>query len=777
MTRRIALILALLLCCTALPAQDRYELVSPSLDPASDSLVIAAMRTRMAEVRAECGRPTVAVVLSGGGAKGAAHVGVLRRLEEKGIPVDMVLGTSMGGLVGGLYSLGYSPQFLDSLLRSCDWDLLLSDNIDDSYISYATKMRKEKYNLIVPVGYEKEEDSEAAGIARSVPSGWVSGINVENIISRLTVGYRDSLSFMDLPIPFFCVSADLVTGKSKNWTSGDVALAMRATMSIPGLFNPVRVGDMVLVDGGIRNNFPTDLARAMGADIVIGVVLSQVVESEIKVENIGNIISRLIDMLSREAYKKSIAEADVCIHPDLHEYTMLSFSHEAIDTILHRGYEAALECEDMLSLVATRTAGRKTVDRKAPAIDLASTSVEVSEISFPGKRGKDASYLLEKIGIAPGDSVSTPQIENAVSTIFGTGSFKDVSYSLTDAGDGGYHLQFNLTDGPIHRAALSGRADTEDMVAALLEFSWNAYRLSGPKVELEARIGQNWYAQSRFSYVTSAFPAFNLSLRSGKNMANMIIGRTNCDAGFWHHRADAYISGYRTSNFDITAGLRYDYYGLNSWLSEKSMDDRVRTLSGMATYRRSFFTAHGEARAYTLDNKYFPNKGFSLGVGYEWVMGSDLSQIISIDYREPIRLGRYLSLIPSLYVRYVVSESTTIEDNMFLANFAGGAIQGRYFDQQMPFDAFHRCVMLDDFAGSLQLDLRANPYKNVYASLKAGIIHSAPEINAFISEASSNIIGGALEVAYKAFFGPIKFDLQYAYPFGLGAYFSFGYDF
>ena len=127
-------------------------------------------------------------------------------------------------------------------------------------------------------------------------------------------------------------------------------------------------------------------------------------------------------------------------------------------------------------------------------------------------------------------------------------------------------------------------------------------------------------------------------------------------------------------------------------------------------------------------------------------------------------------------MRYVVSESTTLEDNMFLANFAGGAMRGRYFDQQMPFDGFHRCVMLDDFAIDLQLDLRAKLLPNVYASLKGGLIHSAPEIAAMFGDDSTYIGGGALELAYKAISGPIKFDLQYS-SFGLEAYFSFGYDF
>lgn len=204
------------------------------------------------------------------------------------IPVDMICGTSMGGLVGGLYSMGYSAGKLDSLLRSQNWDVMLSDKVDQSYISFADKEYKSKYLLSIPFHYEKQPvkkedsvhfrnrrrdlslDAEAgdfstqagvSNLASSLPSGYVYGFNVNNLISSLTVGYQDDMSFTELPIPYFSVAADVVSCKAKNWGSGSVKSAIRSTMSIPGLFDPVWTDGMVLVDGGTRNNFPVDLAR------------------------------------------------------------------------------------------------------------------------------------------------------------------------------------------------------------------------------------------------------------------------------------------------------------------------------------------------------------------------------------------------------------------------------------------------------------------------------------------------------------------------------------
>ena len=292
----------------ALPFSSGAQLATSSVNPQDDSLAIRQMRIYLNGIRRSEDRPTVALVLSGGGAKGAAHVGVLKYLEENEIPIDVVIGTSMGGLMGGLYSLGYTAAELDSLLRSMDWPKILSDDVPKDYISYKTKKYREIYTLRLPFHYLKrdyERLMEGSGgmsmgtpkkerglgiskdtmegvldatktprnFATSLPVGFVAGLNVTNQISSLSVGYQDDQPFTGLPRPFFCVASDLVSRKAYNWSSGPLVDALRSTMSIPGLFDPVRYKGMVLIDGGTRNNFPTDIARAMGADIVIGVEL------------------------------------------------------------------------------------------------------------------------------------------------------------------------------------------------------------------------------------------------------------------------------------------------------------------------------------------------------------------------------------------------------------------------------------------------------------------------------------------------------------------------
>ena len=287
------------------------NLTMDSAQPSIDSVYLRQMRTKMARIRSTERRPTVGLVLSGGGAKGAAQVGALKFIEELDIPIDLICGTSIGGLLGGLYAIGYKADELEDIFINQDWDKLLTDVVDQKYIPYSTKMYNSKYVLTIPFqtatdllnsSKKNDEEYKKQSFMSSLPSGYAYGFNVNNQISSLTVGYQDEMSFNDLPIPFVCVASDMISCKAKNWGSGSINTALRSTMSIPGLFEPVRTDGMVLIDGGTRNNFPTDIAKAMGADIIIAIELSDMMPGFEEVNNIGDIVSQMISMLGTDAY-------------------------------------------------------------------------------------------------------------------------------------------------------------------------------------------------------------------------------------------------------------------------------------------------------------------------------------------------------------------------------------------------------------------------------------------------------------------------------------------
>ena len=268
-------------------------------------------------------RKKVAIVLSGGGAKGVAHIGALKVIEEAGIPIDYIVGTSMGSIIGGLYAIGYTPEQMDSLVRIQDWSFILTDAVNRNEELLIKKQRSEKYTISVPF---KNTPKDA------LKGGVIAGRNIARLFSELTVGYHDSINFNKLPIPFACVAENLVDGKEYVFHSGKLALAMRASMSIPGVFEPVKWNDMVLVDGGMCNNYPVDVAKEMGADIVIGVDVKEGLSSAEELNTLSDIAGQIIDLMGVEKYNENVQNSDVHIHVNVKGYSSASFNKQAIGT-------------------------------------------------------------------------------------------------------------------------------------------------------------------------------------------------------------------------------------------------------------------------------------------------------------------------------------------------------------------------------------------------------------------------------------------------------------
>ena len=291
-------------------------------------------------------RKKVAVVLSGGGAKGMAHIGALKVLEKAGIPVDIVTGTSMGSIIGGLYAIGYNANSLDSMVRVQDWGYVITDREDLSRQSLDDRKKQNTYFFSTGMTIGKK-DMNAGGI--------IKGKNLAELFQQLCVGYTDSLDFTrDLPIPFACVATDIITNDEVDFHSGRLAQAMRASMAIPAAFSPVRIGDKVLVDGGLKNNYPADIAREMGADIIIGVT----VQGPPKVaEDMGgamSIISQIVDVNCKNKLEDNLAITDLHMAVDTKGYNAASFSLAAIDTLVRRGEEEAMRHWDQIIALKQR---------------------------------------------------------------------------------------------------------------------------------------------------------------------------------------------------------------------------------------------------------------------------------------------------------------------------------------------------------------------------------------------------------------------------------------
>ena len=797
---------ALLLPLIPASAQSRHPngLVEDSVDPYADARVIRSMRARMDSIHNTEHRPTVALVLSGGGAKGAAHAGVIRYLEELEIPVDMICGTSMGGLVGGIYSMGYDADFMDSLLRVQNWDVMLSDYINPSYYSYSRKKYRETYQISVPFHYTSKDfqrrideqrkyydDGKDMTYGRnsflsSLPAGYVNGFNVNNLLSSISVGYEDEMSFQDLPIPFFCVAADMVSLKAKNWTYGTLKEAMRSTMSIPGLFNPVRTEGMILVDGGVRNNYPVDLARAMGADIIIGVDLSNHDVSYSKVNNIVDIVMQFTTMLGLNSFTQNVTAADVHIKPELKGYNMMSFDPVAIDTLISRGYQAARANEDELRDIK-KLVGDAAPHLQAPeAIDIGTHPVLIGSVEFEGLSDVESRILHRKINFKAGSKVDKEEMDRIMSIIQATECFSSVTYSIKGREEP-YQLIINCVNGPNNQFGAALRFDTEEWASFRFNVGLNTRRLSGFKLDVDMEIGRNQMLEARGSLDLSWLPTINVDARidhvSNYIYTNGNIASSYQDINWWGHRERLYFSNIRWTKFDFKVGAQYRYFMLN----------RNSNFGDWTTYNQSrggYIGVFGDATLYTMDRSYYPSHGVKLDFGYSFDFFKQRFPTFNpihtayANFTGVIPFGHVFAVIPSVHARGVFGGTLDPFDPSFSyahMNYIGGALPDRNIEGQLPFTGFGNVYQADRLLVSAELALRVRPLNNLYFTATGCAFKDENTFKEFFSQWAL-IPGAGLEAALVTPAGPLKLLGTWGRRTGsfssdFGLYISFGLNF
>lgn len=770
------------------------------VDPQADAEAVARMRKKMSEIRKH--RPTVALVLSGGGAKGAAHVGVIEYIEELGIPVDMVLGTSMGGLVGGLYALGYTVPEMDSLVRNMDWNWALSDKLSREYVSYSDSKYKEKYLLAIPFYYERDyykmkladehrfddirrhevlhigADNEGGAdmlknnLLGSLPSGYIYGQNVSNLISSLTIGYQDSTDFQSFPIPFACVATDMVSGKAKIWHSGKMNTAMRSTMSIPGIFAPVRTEGMVLVDGGMRDNYPTALAREMGADIIIGVDLSQDKRSYMQVNNIGDIIGQGIDMLGMDAFEKNVQIPDVKIKPYLPEYNMMSFSKQAIDTIIVRGRQAAEAQDSLLRMVAVKTAGTYKAEHKPKAFDFHADSLMIDEIEIKGVLAKEKLLLMDRMNLVPGQKISREGLDDMVARIYGTHCYDYVTYELLGSEEP-FKLVINCKKGPVHQLGIGVRADTEEIVSVLVNLGINVHRLHGHSFDLTGKVSANPYVQAKWSYDVPQIPTVNASASfRWTNMGMLNFGTNNLSLNFFNARQEVYLSNMKWKFLDVRGGLRNDIFNIRNIKSSQIIDDY-----DTSNLSNDFVSLFVDGRTDTFDDGYFPTKGVNAGVSYAWTFAGIPDMIhnfhtLQADAKVVVPGSDGFAFIPSFNCRFLMGRDIPLA----YFNAIGGSLPGRFVDQQLPFIGVTNLVAMENIMTMFRTDFRFTLARNHYLT---GIINYVRSSDTFMEYGKGmGNFGAGVEYSFDTIFGPFSANIHWSDFTGkVGMYLSAGFNF
>jgi NTE family protein len=368
-------------------------------------------------------RESIGVVLAGGGARGIAHIGVLQALEELQIPVDAIAGTSMGALVGGLYATGMDAGELESVVSGMDWESAFKDSIPRA--DQPVRRKADDYDYPIKVNMAIKEGE------LSFPLGLIQGQQVRMIIKELMAEVDHIRDFDDLPIPYRAVAADIETGEAYVFAGGEIVTAMRASMSIPGLLVPVEHDGLLLVDGGVANNVPVDVARAMGAERLIVIDIGTPLKSREEIQSLVGVADQMLGFLTRKNSLEQIAtleQSDFLIRPDLGALGMLDFDDEK--STVESGYQATMAMEDQLSHL--RLESREWLaylDSKALATP---TTPIVEFIAINNDSPISDDIIRARISQATGEVLDRDQLRRDIADIYALDYFEIIDFQLVD---------------------------------------------------------------------------------------------------------------------------------------------------------------------------------------------------------------------------------------------------------------------------------------------------------------------------------------------------------
>ena len=593
-------------------------------------------------------RKKVAVVLCGGGAMGTIHIGALKVLEEAGIPIDMVTGTSMGSIIGGMYAVGYDADDIESIVNSIDWGDILRDRLSMRNQTLDERERQNIYLFDYRLFLDKSQDTLAGGFIR--------GINVEKTL-RHFLRQPEDIDFKSLPRPFGCIATDLVTDSEVVLDHGSLARSIRASMAVPGVFAPVRMDPYILVDGGTKNNFPADLARKMGADIVIGVRTDLGLND--KYYSTSDILERSVGADIHNRSDENDKYCDLIIRVPVRGYSAAHFYNSAIKELIKRGEEATRAQMDSIMILKEKAG--------VPADYKPNYSIiQLSDID-----NTQASKLVNE--------------ENAKNSI---------------------------------KASVGLRYDNEELVAAQIGATYYFGNKLDKTLDLTLRLGKRTMGRLAWNMIPKPHRKIGLSYEIWHENIDLYQGKHRSDnLKFIYQKANATLFSFDALNLNVDLGIAWEHYHhydvLNSAysVSDFQKNEYYFNYHASAQYNTEdhwYFTRKGmraEARyAYYTDNfaQWNGHVGFS-EVAARWRM---TLPVTATTHLQPMVYGRLL---------FGKDMPATI------MNMMGGNRSGIYYAQQLPFSGFGHCHVMDTKLLVAGFKVQQRLYKEHYLMVKGHV--------------------------------------------------------
>lgn len=698
----------------------------------------------------------VGLVLSGGGAKGLAHIGVLKTIDSLGIRIDHIAGTSMGAIIGSLYASGYSGKQLDSIFNGLNFDDLINDHIPRAARTFYEKEQSEKYALQLPFNNFKV----------SLPSALSKGQNVFNLLSKLTLPVSNINNFNELPIPFFCIATDAETGQSVILDKGNLAQSVRASGALPSLFQPVYIDNRMLIDGGVTNNYPINELRKKGMDIIIGVDVQDELLDRDNLKSAPEILLQINNYRTIREMEVKTKLTDIYIRPNIEEFNVVSFNQGK--KIIKNGEEATLVQLEKLEIIAKNQLKKPINNLEVELLD----SIKIKSIRLNGNKNYPRSYILGKLKLKNNQTISYKDFIKGVNNLVATNNFNDFSYQFNKDIDG-YSLIANIQESET-KTLLKAGLHYDDLYksAALLNLTHKRLLFNNDLTSIDFVLGDN--IRYEFEYyidkglywsigLKSRFNTFNKNvsaalLLTDSELQNTTLNKIDVDLSDFTNQF--YLQTFFRKDFRLKIGaeLKHLKFSSETFLENTNDDNTVFENS-------DFFSLFGNLKYDSLDDKYFPSKGFYFNGDFNlYLYSSDFNNeffefsIAKADIAYAFKLSEYLSVHLNTQGGFKIGDNSVNS-----LNFALGGYGNNFINNFISFYGYDFISLAGNsfVKGTINLDYEIfNKNHLIFSANFANVEDNIFDTGEWFTD--PDYTGYALGYSLETFLGPIEAKYSYS---------------
>ncbi|SDQ10309.1 patatin-like phospholipase family protein [Flagellimonas zhangzhouensis] len=701
--------------------------------------------------------PKVGLVLSGGGAKGLAHIGALKVIEESGIKIDYIGGTSMGAIVGALYASGYSAKDLDSIFRNTDFTDLIQDNVPRSAKNFYEKDNSERYALTLPFNNFKV----------SFPQAISGGQNIYNMLVQLLYHVKDVNDFRKLPIPFLCVATNVETGEEILLDKGYLPSAIVASGTFPSLFEPSEIDHQILIDGGVVNNYPIDQVKEMGADIIIGVDVQHDLATRESLSSATEILLQINNYRTVNDMKDKSKRTDVYIRPDIDAFSVIDF--EKGNQIVKSGEEAALEKLDVLKGIAEQQNAPKSTRNRIVEVD----SLTINRMIIEGNDRYTRGYIKGKLRFPLAEPIAFEDLKQGINNLSATGNFKAIRYDLVSNGLG-TDLILKIKENPTKMfVKVSAHYDDLYKSAALFNITKKNLFMKDDVGSFDFILGDNirynmhYYLDKGYYWslgVNSKLTDFNSDVEFSLIRGNFDVF---ADANVQRITMDVtdltnqiYLQTVLKEEFAFTIGIEHKF--LNYSTRTLAQGETVTTVPSdeKTTFERSnYYSAFSRILLDTYDDKYFPKKGFLFdGDMHFYAFSSDYNDNFSEFAVGKVKIGGVQPLAHNLSLGIEASGGVKLgTSDVTSFDFVLGGYGNDFVNNFVPFLGydFLRLPGNSFVKANMRLDYNVAPKNHIMLSANfANVGDDLFRLGEWFEEPTYS--GYGIGYGFESFIGPIQ---------------------